>query len=37
MEQPGKQIVDELIRKGIAIDERPEGAVIVKIDGSVKT
>jgi arginyl-tRNA synthetase len=32
MEQPGKLIVDELIRKNIAIDERPEGAVIVKID-----
>ena len=36
MEQPGKQIVDELIRKGIAIDERPEGAVIVKIDEVLK-
>jgi arginyl-tRNA synthetase len=32
MEQPGKKIVQELIDKGIAIDERPEGAVIVKID-----
>ena len=24
-EQPGKQVVDELIQRGIAIDERPEG------------
>jgi arginyl-tRNA synthetase len=28
----GKEIVDELIAKGIAEDERPEGPVIVKID-----
>jgi len=32
MEKPGKKIVQELIEKGIAIDERPEGAVVVKID-----
>ncbi|HNT54653.1 MAG TPA: arginine--tRNA ligase [Anaerolineaceae bacterium] len=32
MEQPGKVIVDELIRRQIAQDERPEGAVIVKLD-----
>jgi arginyl-tRNA synthetase len=31
-EQPGKQLVEELIAQGIAIDERPEGPVIVKID-----
>jgi len=31
-EKPGKQVVDELISKGIAQDERPTGAVIVKID-----
>jgi arginyl-tRNA synthetase len=31
-EQPGKQMVDELIAKGIAQDERPEGPVIVKLD-----
>jgi arginyl-tRNA synthetase len=31
-EQPGKQVVAELIEKGIAQDERPEGPVIVKID-----
>ncbi len=31
-EQPGKLVVDELIEKGIAQDERPEGPVIVKID-----
>jgi arginyl-tRNA synthetase len=32
MEQPGKEIVAELIEKGIARDERPEGAVVVKLD-----
>ena len=32
MEAPGKKIVDDLIRRGIAADERPEGPVIVKID-----
>ena len=32
-EKSGKEMVDELIRKGIAEDERPDGgAVIVKID-----
>lgn len=31
-EQPGKEVVAELIRRGIAIDERPDGPVIVKID-----
>ncbi len=31
-EQPGKKVVAELIEKKIAIDERPEGAVIVKLD-----
>lgn len=31
-EQPGKQVVQELIEKGIAQDERPEGPVIVKLD-----
>ncbi len=31
-EQAGKQIVDQLIKKKIAIDERPEGAVIIKLD-----
>ena len=32
-EKPGKEIVEELVRRGIAIDERPQGgAVIVKID-----
>jgi len=31
-EQPGKELVAELVRRGIAIDERPEGPVIVKID-----
>lgn len=32
MEKPGKVIVDQLIARGIAIDERPAGAVIVKVD-----
>lgn len=31
-EQPGKLLVNELIKSGIAQDDRPEGAVIVKID-----
>lgn len=31
-EQPGKRIAQELIERGIASDERPEGAVVVKID-----
>jgi arginyl-tRNA synthetase len=31
-EQPGKLVVSELIRDGIAIDERPAGPVIVKLD-----
>ncbi len=32
MEEPGKKIVAELIARGIATDERPEGPVIVKLD-----
>ncbi len=32
VEHPGKEVVDELIKKGIAQDERPDGPVIVKID-----
>ena len=32
VDEPSKQIVDELIRLGIADDERPTGPVIVKID-----
>jgi arginyl-tRNA synthetase len=31
-EQPGKVIIRELIEKGIAQDERPDGPVIVKLD-----
>jgi len=31
-EKPGKQIVDELIAANVAIDERPEGPVIVRLD-----
>jgi arginyl-tRNA synthetase len=32
MEEPGKQVVEELISRGIAEDERPSGPVIVRID-----
>lgn len=32
VDQPSKQIVDELIQLGIADDERPDGPVIVRID-----
>jgi arginyl-tRNA synthetase len=32
VEDSGKEVVDELIAKGIAQDERPDGPVIVKID-----
>lgn len=32
MEKPGQELVDELIRQGIAIDERPEGPVIIRLD-----
>lgn len=32
MEEPGKAIVDDLIEREIAIDERPEGPVIIKLD-----
>ncbi len=32
VDEPSKAIVDELIAKGIAQDERPEGPVIIKID-----
>jgi len=32
VDEPAKQIVDELIRLDIADDERPDGPVIVKID-----
>jgi arginyl-tRNA synthetase len=32
-EKPGKEVVEELVQRGIATDERPEGgAVVVKID-----
>ena len=31
-EHPGKAVVEELIRRGLAIDERPEGQVLVRID-----
>jgi arginyl-tRNA synthetase len=36
VEQDGKAVVDELIAKGIAQDERPTGPVIVKIDELLK-
>ncbi|MGD2057485.1 MAG: arginine--tRNA ligase [Anaerolineales bacterium] len=32
VDEPSKEIVEELIRAGIAEDERPDGPVIVKID-----
>jgi arginyl-tRNA synthetase len=32
MEDPGKEIVSDLIEREIAVDERPEGPVIVKLD-----
>lgn len=32
VDEPSKEIVEELIRVGIAEDERPDGPVIVKID-----
>jgi arginyl-tRNA synthetase len=32
VEHPGKEVVDDLIARGIAQDERPTGPVIVKID-----
>jgi arginyl-tRNA synthetase len=32
VDEPSKQIVEELVRLGIADDERPDGPVIVKID-----
>lgn len=31
-EQPGKEIVADLVKRGIAVDERPDGPVIVKLD-----
>jgi arginyl-tRNA synthetase len=31
-EQPGKLVVEDLIERGIAEDERPDGSVIVRID-----
>lgn len=31
-EQSGKELVTELIKRGIATDERPDGAVVVKLD-----
>jgi arginyl-tRNA synthetase len=35
-EHPGKKVVDELIARGIALDERPTGSVVVKIDELLK-
>ncbi|MFQ5616874.1 MAG: arginine--tRNA ligase [Anaerolineales bacterium] len=32
VDEAGKKIVEELIERGLAIDERPEGPVIVRID-----
>ncbi len=32
LEKPGQKLVDDLIQRGIAIDERPEGPVIIRLD-----
>lgn len=32
MEEPGKKLVEELIARNIAVDERPEGPVIIRMD-----
>ncbi|HJW90320.1 MAG TPA: arginine--tRNA ligase [Anaerolineales bacterium] len=32
VEEPGKAMVEELVRRGIAVDERPDGPVFVRID-----
>jgi arginyl-tRNA synthetase len=32
VEQPGKTLVDDLIRSGVAEDERPDGPVIIRLD-----
>lgn len=37
VEEPGKELVEELIRRGLAKDERPEGAVIVPLDDLLGT
>lgn len=37
VEERGKVIVDELIREGLAVDERPDGAVIVDLDKKLGT
>jgi arginyl-tRNA synthetase len=37
VEHPGKEVVDELIQKKIAIDERPSGSVYVKLDDLLGT
>lgn len=37
VEDSGKEIVQELIDKGIAKDERPEGAVVVDLDAAIGT
>ncbi|MBN1264476.1 MAG: arginine--tRNA ligase [Anaerolineales bacterium] len=37
VEEPGKVLVDDLIERGIAVDERPEGGpVVVKLDEILK-
>ena len=32
LEEPGKKVVNELIERGLAVDERPEGSVVVHLD-----
>ncbi len=32
LERPGQQLVEELVQRGIAVDERPNGPVIIRLD-----
>lgn len=32
VEDPGKQLVEGMVQRGIAVDERPEGPVLVRLD-----
>lgn len=36
VEEPGKLVVEDLIKRGIAEDHRPEGAVIVRVDDQLR-
>ena len=37
MEEPGKELVKELIQRGIASDERPENPVLIRLDDLLKS